>query len=352
MRAFPAMVLVMFSALAAGPSRAAAAANGAGRAEISGQAYVQLGDWARVNGFDLRWIKRDEIVALTNRTWRLVFTKDSRNMELNGVNVSLSFPIALRNGTGYLAQADVEKTLRPVFVPPKNRPGAAIRNITLDPGHGGKDPGFQVGPYQEKKYTLLLALELRDQLKRAGFNVSLTRTTDKAVDKHERPGIAQGQGADLFISLHWNTVTAGKAEVQGAQTYSLTPAGAPSSSDSGEDLSDTGARAGNPNDDKNMFLAYVIQKSLVNNLGVEDHGARRARYTVLCGAEMPAVLIEGGYMSNPAESRRIYDPAYRKRMASAIVQGITAYQRQVEQPLPPPMNTNGPSTGARGGTRR
>ena len=103
------------------------------------------------------------------------------------------YPIVLRNGAGYLARADVEKTLRPVLAPPKNRRRCGKQNITIDPGHGGKDPGFQVGPNQEKKYTLLLAPELRDQLKRAGFNVSLTRTTDKAVDKHERPVIARRQ---------------------------------------------------------------------------------------------------------------------------------------------------------------
>lgn len=317
--------------------------------EISERGYVQMADWARANGFDVHWIKRDEMVALTNRYWRLVLTKDSQNLDMNGVEVCLTHPVILKNGAGYLAEVDAHTALRPVLAPPKNRPGSVIRNITIDPGHGGKDPGQQVGSYQEKKYTLLLALELRDQLKRAGFNPSLTRTTDKWVDKHDRPGIAQRQGADLFISLHWNSVTAGKAEVKGAQTYCLTPAGAPSSNpaagESREDVSDAEARTGNRNDDKNMFLAYQLQKSLVNNLGVEDHGVRRARYAVLCGAEMPAVLIEGGYMSNPAESRRIYDPAYRQQMARAIVQGIVAYQRQVEPP--PPRNTT--NTATRGG---
>ena len=119
----------------------------------------------------------------------------------------------------------------------------------------------------------------------------------------------------------------------------------------GEDLIDTGTRPGNPNDDKNMFLAYLLQKSLVNNLGVEDHGVRRARYAVLCGAEMPAVLIEGGYMSNPAESRRIYDPAYRQQMARAIVQGIVAYRRQVGSRFPAE-STNAPQRSALAEPRR
>ncbi len=80
-----------------------------------------------------------------------------------------------------------------------------------------------------------------------------------------------------------------------------------------------------------MFLAYELHKSLLKDLAAPDRGVRRARFAVLRTAEMPAVLIEGGFMSHPAESKRIYDPAYRRQMARAIVEGIVAYKNQVEQ---------------------
>jgi N-acetylmuramoyl-L-alanine amidase len=87
---------------------------------------------------------------------------------------------------------------------------------------------------------------------------------------------------------------------------------------------------GNRNDEKNMVLAYEMQKSYEKNLGFEDRGVRRARYQVLREATMPAILIEGGYMSNPAEGRKIFDPAYRKQMAKAVVDGILAYKRIIK----------------------
>jgi N-acetylmuramoyl-L-alanine amidase len=110
----------------------------------------------------------------------------------------------------------------------------------------------------------------------------------------------------------------------------LTPAGAPSSNARGEGAG-AGSFAGNRSNDKNIFLAYQLQKSLTKNLAVEDRGVHRARFWVLRDAPMPAVLIEAGFLSNPAEGKKISDPAYRRQMARAIVDGIIAYKKQMEQ---------------------
>jgi len=303
--------------------------------ELAGQRYLRLSDWAAGNSFVLRWIQRDEALALTNRNHQLVFQKDSKNCVFDGINVVLSYPVAVHNGVGFIAEHDLRATLAPLLSPPMAAPTNRVRTIVIDPGHGGKDPGFQVGPNQEKKYTLLLALELRDQLKQAGFNVALTRTSDTFVEKSARPEIARKLGADLFISLHWNSASTAKESVRGVQTYCVTPPGAPSSNE-GADISDTSAQPGNRNNAKNLVLAYQLQKSIVQGLGTDDRGVRRARFTVLCLAQMPAILIEGGYMSHPAESKRIYDPAYRKQMAHAIVNGVMAYKHLVEPPAPTP----------------
>jgi N-acetylmuramoyl-L-alanine amidase len=252
---------------------------------------------------------------------------DSREAELNGVKICLSYPIILRNGSPCISQADLDTAIGPLLHPPRAAPGARIRNIVIDPGHGGKDPGEQNGSHKEKTYTLLLAQELRDQLNHSGFNASLTRTTDTFVELPDRPEIARRRNADLFISLHWNTLP-GNRSLRGAQTFCLTPAGA-SSSNAGGSLIGAGRSAGNRNNEKNILLAWCLQKSLLQIPGMEDRGVRRARYWVLREAVMPAVLIEGGFMSNHAESRRIYDPAYRREMARAIVEGVLNYQRAV-----------------------
>ena len=299
-----------------------------GRTEFSGKNYVRLGDWARENHFEVRWSKAGDSVQLSNGATRLFFNGDSREAELNGVKVCLSYPILFRDGGGYISRLDLETAIVPVLSPSKNRRGVKVRNIVIDPGHGGKDPGNHDGSHEEKKYTLLLAQELCEQLKRAGFNASLTRTGDTFVELPERPDMARRRGADLFISVHWNALP-GKNEVSGAQVFCLTPAGA-SSSNAGGEIIGGGRKAGNRNDAKNMLLAYELQKSLLKNVGMEDRGVRRARYWVLREAGMPAVLIEGGFMTNPTEAKRIYDAAYRRQMARAIVGGVLAYQREVE----------------------
>ena len=97
---------------------------------------------------------------------------------------------------------------------------------------------------------------------------------------------------------------------------------------------DHGATPANRVENKSLLLAYQMQKSLVKNLGVDDRGVRRARFAVLRDAEMPAILIEGGYMTHPVEGKKIFDAGYRKQMAAAIVKGILNYQKLTAPPPP------------------
>src|SRR5277367_91332 len=144
---------------------------------------------------------------------RLVFDVDSAQAEINGVNVRLSFPVANQKGVPLISQLDLDKTIRPLLFPSRYVEPKRITTICLDPGHGGKDSGNRVGfgffGHSEKTYTLLLAFELRDQLKKLGFNVILTRTKDVYVELPDRPALANRRGADLFISLHFNATQTG-----------------------------------------------------------------------------------------------------------------------------------------------
>ena len=145
----------------------------------------------------------------------------------------------------------------------------------------------------------------------------------------------------MFVSLHFNAFTSGDpASVSGPETYCITPVGAASSNAQGEG-GDSGPTTANRYENKSLLLAYQMEKSLVKNLGAEDRGVRRARFAVLRDAAMPAILIEGGYMTNPTEGKKIYDAAYRKQMAAAIVKGILAYQKLT---APPTVTTNKIST--------
>jgi N-acetylmuramoyl-L-alanine amidase len=302
-------------------------------AVFDGQTYVPVADWAGANGLHCAWLKRGDELVATNRTTRLVFDVDSHYVAINGVQVALSFPVANQKGTVMVAQFDLEAAIRPLLFPSRYVKPAVIQTICLDPGHGGRDAGNQAGWHYEKVYTLALAAELRDQLRQAGFDVIMTRTKDTFVELPDRPALANRRNADLFVSLHFNATPEGKNEVEGPQTYCITPVGASSTDAQGEG-SNHGSTVANRHEDESLLLAYQIQKSLVGNLDANDRGVRRARFAVLRDARMPAILIEGGYMTNPYEGKRIYSTAYRRQMAQAIVKGIQAYQKLASAPPP------------------
>ncbi|HUR45399.1 MAG TPA: N-acetylmuramoyl-L-alanine amidase [Candidatus Saccharimonadales bacterium] len=325
MKLFVSLGLLWVTVLAAFAHSASAALE---RIAIGGSEYVRLEDWARANRFQIKSTKQD--IRIFNHEFSAIFAPDSRKATINDISVWLSAPIAFRNGSTLIPPVDVSTALQPLLNPSKNSPGKKVTTICIDPGHGGKDPGNREGRQLEKAYTLLLARELSNQLTKAGFKVSLTRSGDDFVDLNARPEKAKAKRADLFVSLHFNSANGvGTSQVTGTEVYCLTPART-SSTNAGGEGSNTGSYPGNRFDSKNMLLAYQVQKTLLKNLSTEDRGVRRARFAVLRTAEMPAILIEGGFMSNKTEAKKIYDPTYRRQMAQAITEGVVNYKRMVE----------------------
>ena len=296
---------------------------------LAGREYVALRDWAAANQFRVQLKERNRIAVLTNATQRLVFAVNSAQAEINGVKVWLSHPVAANGSVPFVSYFDLQTTVQPLAFPPKNAAGQKIKTIVLDPGHGGKDTGNRVGSLAEKQYTLLLAREIRDQLKKSGLKVMLTRSYDSFVELPDRPAKAEKAGADLFVSLHFNATSEGRNVVKGSEVYCLTPAGANSTNARGE--GNTAWVTGNRCNDKSLLLACQIQKSLQHDLDTEDRGVRRARFAVLRDAVMPAALVEAGFMSHPVEGKKIFTATYRREMARAIVNGILAYKRAVER---------------------
>lgn len=297
---------------------------------IAGRPYTRLADWATANGFSAHPSRGGQSLQLDGRSSNLSFEADSQEARINGATVYLCSPAVMREAELYVAQLDIESTLKPLVSPPKNWHGNRIHQICLDPGHGGTDPGLHSGPNQEKKYTLLLAQELRQQLSHSGLSVSLTRDSDSSLDLTTRSDLARRRKADLFVSLHFNATETSAGSVRGSEVYCLTPVGASSTNARGQGAG-AGRFPGNQFDQKNILLAHAVQKSLTHGLGTDDRGVRRARFAVLREAAMPAILIEAGYLSNPTEGKRILDPAYRKLMARAIADGLLAYKQIVER---------------------
>jgi N-acetylmuramoyl-L-alanine amidase len=295
------------------------------RVNVSGSEYIRLAEWAETSGLTMKWNREDSDISLSGAAESLAFTVDSRKAEVGGVTVWLSLPVVNRNGSALISFADLQTTVEPVLFPRKS--DARVKTICLDPGHGGKDTGEADHHNYEKEYTLLLARQVESLLKEDGFNVVLTRAKDEFIELPDRPLIASRHGADLFVSMHYNSA---KTDVRGVEVYCLTPAGM-NSSDVGGGRSTESRDTGNAQDERNALLAYEVQRSVTRGLPLEDRGLKRSRFEVLREARMPAILIEGGFMSQRDDAKNIYDPAFRKRMARAIVDGILAYRRAVEK---------------------
>jgi N-acetylmuramoyl-L-alanine amidase len=196
--------------------------------------------------------------------------------------------------------------------------------VVIDPGHGGENTGtHSVLPHLvEKQLTLDWALRLEPLLRQQGWQVILTRTTDVDVSLAERVSVAERVGADLFVSLHFNSAYP-QSDLKGPETYCLTPVGMPSTLTRNYEDDVSREFPNNRHDDQNVLCAFRLHRALVEASGGLDRGLRRARFMgVLRGQNRPAVLLEAGYLSNPDEAARIGSPDYRQRLAEAVARAL------------------------------
>lgn len=290
----------------------------------SGATYLR--DWAERKGFTMAYDAKAMTISLTNRWAEIELANDSRRGSINGVNVWLSFPLRIHDGRLIIQKKDLNTLFEPILFPKRLEKDRTIRVVAIDPGHGGKDPGFQIGNHQEKKYALLLAQEVQKQLEDAGIKTMMTRRSDTYVERGDRAELAAKARADIFVSLHYNC--APDPSAKGVETFAVTPFGAEATNGGEVALR---SFPGNKHEGSSALLAYEVQKSVTRSLDLSDRGLRRAGFEVLRLAPMPSILIESGFMSNTADSRKVYNEDHRREMARAIVDGILAYKRIVER---------------------
>ena len=225
--------------------------------------------------------------------------------------------------------------------------GLSVRRIVIDPGHGGKDPGTQLnGNIQEKDITLDLAKKLKAKIEKdIGCEVLLTRDKDVSIPLEARTGFANENKADLFISLHVNAHK--KSSVYGLETYFLNMAtdesavmvAARENATSEKNISDLQGILNdlmlNTKISESSKLAYKVQNGIMLNIKKtykvrKDLGVKQAPFYVLIGAEMPAILVEIGFITNPTEKKRILNDAYKNLLADGITSGIKAYKDSID----------------------
>ena len=216
--------------------------------------------------------------------------------------------------------------------------------IVIDAGHGGKDPGA-VGPtgLKEKDVVLKIAKKLRDKVrKKLKWEVVMTRNDDHFIPLDERTGIANAENASLFISIHANACE--DRRVSGIESFVLGTTtdkdalrlAAKENNISPKQVSDlqvilADLKLNDPHKViPSSLLADSVQKTLVSSLlkrykPVRDLGVKEAPFVVLIGAEMPSILVEVSFISNPVEEKRLRDPRYLDAVSDAIVAGLKKY---------------------------
>mgnify|MGYP001557648346 CR=1 FL=1 len=297
---------------------------------------VALNEIARRYGLTASWSKARREYQLCSRWTTLVFTVGSREAEWNGFRLFLGESVVLRKDRLQLAMSDWLAIVRPLLDPAAVPAPGPLGLVVIDPGHGSPDPGTENRALglQEKNVTLDVAHRLRKDLQSRGYRVLLTRETDAKLrpvqleDLQYRAEKANRAGADLFISLHFNSLP-GYPKISGIETYALTPAGQRSTAAARRAAADAAALPGNQQDHWNMVLTGALHRALIGQLGAADRGLKHARFAVLRTVRCPAALIEAGFLSSPAEARRIKDPAYRQEIAEAIGDGIRDYDTRL-----------------------
>lgn len=279
--------------------------------------WAESRDWGTVRRVTTGPVER---FALQTTTGELTLSIGSLSARWGGVEVRLGFAPQLVDGQVFVHWLDLQKNLEPL-VRGYHANTNVGRLIVLDPGHGGSNSGTRSAAdgRDEKVFTLDWAQRLAPLLEANGWQVLLTRTNDVDVSLAERVAFAEQQRADLFLSLHFNSSGGTSREAAGLETFCLTPVGMTSSLTRGDPDDPQQLFPNNAYDEQNLMYAVRLHAALLQLNGYVDRGVRRARFlTVLQGQNRPAVLIEGGFLSNPAEARRVADPAFRQKLAEAV----------------------------------
>ncbi len=284
----------------------------------------------RISQFDKKTLR---VVFSSKKRLKLHYSKDEKS-----VSIGLKPVGHMVAASSYNHQSNTTQSKNTHYSP-------NTKVIVVDAGHGGKDGGAQgARRLSEKKVVLQVALKLGKELKARGFKVYYTRIRDKYIQLRDRTSMANRKKADLFISIHANAAPNKKKykDMYGAETFFLSPARSKRSKNAAaqENKSDIAEMdffsqqtfLNFLNREKILAsnkLAIDIQQGMLNSVRkkykVQDGGVREAPFWVLVGAQMPAVLVEIGYITNPIEGKKIGSSYYQSLLANGIANGIQSY---------------------------
>jgi N-acetylmuramoyl-L-alanine amidase len=269
-------------------------------------------------------------IALDGGGVRLEVTPGLGEVNINGVKQWLAFPVRSEGGHAYVSRLDLSRIIEPRLRPELIEGLQPVTTIVLDPGHGGHDRGAISKFGFEKDFALDVALRARVLLEKAGYKVVMTRSSDIFVPLEERPAIANRIQNSIFVSIHFNSSST-NADARGFEIFSIAPRGAPPTNDAVPSARDLREEPGNAVELPSGALAGCVFHALLGQVPMVDRGLKHARFAVLRLCERPAVLVECGFVSNPAESSLISSGMWRERVAEAVADGVESYRGLAER---------------------
>jgi N-acetylmuramoyl-L-alanine amidase len=304
--------------------------------------YVSIDDGADRLGLRVVPLVAQSAVLLKEGARPVARLSDhSREIDLKGLRVFLGDPVIARGGTFYVSRADylahLVPRLRPDLCgPPPRQP----KVVAIDPGHGGTDHGAEnkaLGT-MEKTYALDVSLRLKRLLEGAGYTVVLTRDSDFDLPKAVRSEIANRANADLFLSVHFNSLYP-NTKTTGAEILYF-PARSQRSADSwrpgGNDNAEGKDASVNAFDPWNTILAGTLHRRILDALHDGDRGEKLEHLGVLRGLKCPGVLVEPAFISSDTEGAKLGNPEFRDSIAAAIFAGIQDYAEVIKALHPAP----------------
>ena len=286
----------------------------------NGRDYVTAKNIKNFYRFDALNISNGSLTFKSSKV-NMTIKNGSDNLYINTVLFRLSYKIIQKNGHYLFSRIDLAKLIDPVLRPSYIKTAKRFDTVIIDPGHGGSDPGSVNRYGKEKDFNLRLAKILMKDLERKGFRVRMTRSSDVYPTLGQRVQFANRIPNAIFVSIHFNSFVSNTAK--GIETYALSPQGSGTHNDRGIRNS---FLTGNRRDSENIALATAVHASVMKKSQAEDRGIKRDRFTVLAGLSMPAILVEGGFLSNPSEAKKIASSSYLSILSNGIANGIVTYR--------------------------
>lgn len=285
---------------------------------------------------------------------KAAFATSSDNNKTHRLTIDLAVVSKAEFDRSYVDPAPVPVAVRPVprrSPPAKHRTRDTKHIIVIDPGHGGIDPGATgISGVHEKDLTLAAAKELKRQLNASGhYRAILTREDDVFLPLHERVQFARNAHAQLFISLHADTIS--RRNVTGSSVYTLSEkasdadAAALAADENRADLIAGADLSNYPNEVADILIdlaqretkndsvkyAHLLIHQLDKSGRLLEHSLRSAGFAVLKAPDVPSVLLEMGYLSNPREERELRNPRRRATLMAAVKRAIDLYFAERDQ---------------------